>query len=82
MLQIYNEFSLLIGFESGTLYLKDIEMHGATVMQVGIFKKLVGYIEHDEIRPLLAKKFPISKIKKTQEEFLNKKHLGNFVILP
>ncbi len=61
---------------------KDLEMHGATVMPVGIFEKLVGYIEHGEIRPLLAKKFPISKIKKAQEEFLNKKHLGNFIILP
>ena len=42
----------------------------------------VGACEHAEIRPVLAKKFPISKIKKAQEEFLNKKHLGNFIILP
>jgi len=72
----------IVELDLRTLYLKDLEMHGATVMQVGIFEKLVGYIEHGEIRPLLAKKFPISKIKKAQEEFLNKKHLGNFIILP
>jgi len=42
----------------------------------------VGYIENSEIRPLLAKKFPISNIKKAQEAFLKKKHLGNLIILP
>jgi len=72
----------IVELDLRTLYLKDLEMHGATVMQVGIFEKLVGYIENGEIRPLLAKKFPISKINKAQEEFLNKKHIGNFIILP
>lgn len=41
---------------------KDLRMHGATIMETGIFEKLVSYIENDEIRPLLAKKFPISPI--------------------
>jgi NADPH:quinone reductase-like Zn-dependent oxidoreductase len=64
------------------LYLKDLELHGATVMHVGVFRNLVGYIEKGEIQPLLAKKFPISKIRQAQKEFLAKKHIGNFVILP
>lgn len=72
----------LVELDLRTLYLKDLEMHGATVMRVGIFEKLVSYIENGEIRPLLAKKFPISQIKKAQEAFLNKKHIGNFIILP
>ncbi len=72
----------IVELDLRTLYLKDLEMHGATVMKIGIFGKLVSYIENGEIRPLLAKKFPISQIKKAQEEFLNKKHLGNFIILP
>jgi NADPH:quinone reductase-like Zn-dependent oxidoreductase len=57
-------------------------MHGATVMPVGIFEQLVGYIEKGEIRPLLAREFSIYDIKKAQEAFLAKKHIGNFVILP
>ena len=64
-----------------TLYLKDLEMHGATVMPVGIFENLVSYIENGEIRPLLAREFPINDIRKAQEAFLAKKHIGNFVIL-
>ena len=72
----------IVEFDLRTLYLKDLEMHGATVMQIGIFEKLVSYIENGEIRPLLAKKFPISQIKKAQAAFLDKKHIGNFIILP
>jgi len=72
----------IVELDLRTLYLKDLEMHGATVMQVGIFEKLVSYIENGEIRPLLANKFPISQIKQAQEAFLDKKHIGNFIILP
>jgi NADPH:quinone reductase-like Zn-dependent oxidoreductase len=72
----------IVELDLRTLYLKDLEMQGATVMQVGIFERLVGYIENNEIRPLVAEKFPLSEIKKAQEAFLNKKHIGNFIILP
>jgi len=57
----------IVELDLRTLYLNDLEMHGATVMPVGIFEKLVNYIENEEIRPLLARKFPISEIKKAQE---------------
>ncbi len=72
----------IVELDLRTLYLKDLEMHGATVMPVGIFEDLVSYIENGEIRPLLAEEFSISDIKKAQEEFLAKKHIGNIVILP
>ena len=72
----------LVELDLRTLYLKDIEMHGATVMPVGIFEDLVNYIETGEIRPMLAKQFSINDIKKAQEMFLAKEHIGNFVILP
>jgi hypothetical protein len=39
-------------------------------------------IENAGIRPLLAKEFSIHDIKRSQEEFLTKKHIGNFVIVP
>jgi NADPH:quinone reductase-like Zn-dependent oxidoreductase len=49
-------------------------------MPVGIFENLVGYIEREEIRPLLAKTFPLEGIREAQTEFLDKQHVGNFVI--
>jgi NADPH:quinone reductase-like Zn-dependent oxidoreductase len=72
----------MVELDLRTLYLKDLEMQGATVMPVGIFQNLVGYIENAEIRPLLAKEFSIHDIKRAQEEFLTKKHIGNFVVVP
>jgi NADPH:quinone reductase-like Zn-dependent oxidoreductase len=72
----------IVELDLRTLYLKDLEMHGATVMPPGIFDNLVGYIEKGDIRPLLAGEFSVNDIRKAQEVFLAKKHIGNFVILP
>ena len=35
-----------------------------------------------EIRPLLAKTFPLEDIAQAQKEFMEKTHLGNFVLIP
>lgn len=72
----------IVELDLRTLYLKDLEMHGATVMPVGIYENLVSIIEKGEIRPLLAGEFSITDIRKAQEAFLTKKHIGKFVILP
>ena len=72
----------IVELDLRTLYLKDLEMHGATVMPVGIFANLVSYIENSELRPLLAREFSLVDIKKAQEAFLAKKHVGNIVVLP
>jgi NADPH:quinone reductase-like Zn-dependent oxidoreductase len=62
------------------LYLKDLELLGATVMPRGIFEDLAGYIERGEIKPLLAKTFPLEELREAQTAFLEKQHVGNFVI--
>lgn len=63
-----------------TLYLHDLELIGATICPPEIFKSLVGYIERDEIHPLVAKTFPLQNIREAQNEFVKKQHVGNFVI--
>ena len=65
-----------------TLYLRDLSFLGATVMPRTVFENLVGYIERGEIRPLLARTFPLSEFRDAQAEFLQKKHVGNFVVTP
>ena len=72
----------IVELDLRTLYLNDLEMHGATVMPLGIFENLVGFIEKGDIRPLLAGEFPICDIQKAQQSFLAKKHTGNLVIIP
>lgn len=69
-----------VNLDLRTLYLKDLTLYGATVMPEGIFESLVGYIEREEIRPLLAKTFPLSRVAEAQSEFLLKRHVGNFAI--
>lgn len=72
----------LVELDLRTLYLHDLEIHGATVMPRGIFENLVGYIERGEIRPLLAATFPLTAIHKAQETFMSKSYVGKLVVLP
>jgi NADPH:quinone reductase-like Zn-dependent oxidoreductase len=47
-----------------------------------VFANLVSYIERSEIRPLLAGTFALEMIAEAQREFLRKRHIGNFVLVP
>ncbi|CAB5106543.1 Alcohol dehydrogenase (EC [Olavius algarvensis associated proteobacterium Delta 3] len=72
----------VVEIDMRTIYLKDLELHGATITGADIFRDLVGYIENSELRPLLAKTFPLRKIHEAQKCFQAKKHVGNLVLLP
>ena len=64
------------------LYLKDITLYGSTAWDEPVFPQLIGYVERNELRPLLAKTFALEHIAEAQREFLEKKHVGNFVLIP
>ena len=72
----------IVDLDMRDMYLKDITLIGCTAWDQPIFPDLVSYIEQGEIRPILAKTFPLRDIAKAQEEFLQKKHIGNFVLIP
>ena len=72
----------LVTLDMRDFYLKDITMIGCTAWDEPVFANLVDYIERGEIRPLLAKVFPLSEIAKAQREFLEKRHVGKFVLVP
>jgi len=72
----------LVTFDMRTFYLKDITLIGCTAWDEPVFPNLVSYIEGGEIRPLVARTFPLEKIAEAQREFLEKKHFGNFVLVP
>jgi NADPH:quinone reductase-like Zn-dependent oxidoreductase len=63
-------------------YLKDLTMIGCTAWDEPVFPNLVSYIENGEIRPLLAKTFPLERIVDAQRAFTEKKHVGKFVLIP
>ena len=72
----------LVTLDMRTFYLKDLTLIGCTAWDEPIFSNLISYIEQGEIRPLVAKVFPLEHIAAAQREFLEKKHFGNFVLIP
>lgn len=72
----------IVDLDMRDMYLKDIRLIGTTAWDEPVFPDLIGYIERGEIRPLLAKTFPLSEIAEAQREFMEKAHFGNFVLIP
>lgn len=70
----------LVPLDLRTLYLKDLRLIGATVLDEGVFAGLVESIEHGDIRPLVARTFPLHEIVSAQECFLTRRHVGKIVI--
>lgn len=72
----------MVSLDMRDMYLKDITLIGCTAWDEPVFPNLVSYIEAGELRPLVAKTFPLDRIADAQREFLEKKHVGNFVLIP
>lgn len=72
----------LVTLDMRDFYLKDLTMIGCTAWDEPVFPNLVSYIEKGEIRPLLAKTFPLDQIVQAQRAFTEKKHVGKFVLIP
>ena len=70
----------IVDLDLRTLYLSDLTFTGSTVVTPQIFKDVVSYIERDEIKPLLAKTYPLSELREAQTAFVEKKHVGNIAV--
>ncbi len=64
------------------LYLKDLTLFGCTSQDPQVFPNLVAYIESGEIKPIVARQYPLRDIALAQEEFLAKRHVGKIVLIP
>ena len=72
----------LVTLDKRTFYLKDLVLIGCTAWDAPVFPALVSYIERGELRPLVAKTYPLAGIADAQREFLEKRHVGSFVLIP
>ncbi len=72
----------LVELDMRTFYLRDLTLIGCTAWDEPVFPNLMRYLERGEIRPLVAKTFPLERIADAQREFLEKQHVGNFVLIP
>jgi NADPH:quinone reductase-like Zn-dependent oxidoreductase len=72
----------LVALDLRTLYLKDLTLIGCTAWEPSVFPNLIKYIERGEIRPIIAKTFPLAQIADAQRDFLEKKHVGKLILIP
>lgn len=70
----------MVELDLRTLYLKDQYFLGCTVLDDGVFTRLVSLIEQDAIKPLLARAFPLAAIAEAQAFFLEKQFTGKLVL--
>ena len=72
----------IVNFDLRDFYLKDLHLIGCTAWDEPVFANLVSYIEQNRIKPLVAKTFALQERAKAQQEFLEKNHVGKFVLIP
>ena len=71
-----------VALDLRTLYLRDLTLIGCTFQDEGVFENVVSYIERGEIRPTVAKTYPLANIVTAQTDFLAKQFTGKLVLLP
>lgn len=70
----------IVELDLRTLYLRDLTFFGCTHQPPTLFTDLVGYIEAGEIRPLVAETYALRDLRRAQEAFLQKSHVGKIGI--
>ena len=70
----------IVALDLRTLYLKDQRFFGCTVLDDGVFARLVDLIEQGSIKPLVAQAFPLEAIAQAQALFLEKRFTGKLVL--
>ena len=70
----------LVEFDIRTLYLKDLSFFGCTVLESGVFSRLIRHIENGAIKPTVAHCYPLHQMVEAQKTFLAKKHIGKIVL--
>lgn len=72
----------LVALDMRTLYLNDLTLIGCTAWDAPVFAQVVQAIERNEIRPLVAGVYALQNIEQAQRAFLDRAHVGNFVLVP
>ena len=64
------------------IYLRDITIHGCTYQSQQVFSWLVGKVNAGQLRPLIAKTYPMREIHRAQQDFMTKARPGKLVLIP
>ena len=71
----------IVELDLRTLYLRDLTLFGCTYQDDVVFENLVGYVERGEIRPVVARTYPLSEIVRAQRDFVAKRFVGKLVLI-
>jgi NADPH:quinone reductase-like Zn-dependent oxidoreductase len=71
-----------VTLDKRTVYLRDLTIRGCTAWDEAVFPALVARLEGGELLPRVARTFPLERIAEAQMEFLEKRHVGSFVLVP
>lgn len=70
----------IVELDVRTLYLKDLSLLGSTWQPTRVFENLIGYIERNEIRPMVAKTYSLRDVVLAQRDFMAKRFSGKLAI--
>ena len=62
------------------LYLKDQSFFGCTIVDEGVFARVLRLIEEGDVKPVVAAIYPLADITKAQEAFISKAHVGKLIL--
>ncbi|WP_238148103.1 alcohol dehydrogenase family protein [Rothia halotolerans] len=65
-----------------TVYLNDLSLFGCTFQEDEVMENVVGYINEGRLHPLVSKTYPLSEIRRAQEDFVAKRYPGKLVLIP
>jgi NADPH:quinone reductase-like Zn-dependent oxidoreductase len=71
-----------VALDMRDLYLKDISLIGCTAWDAPVFPNLIAYVERQEIRSVVAASYALKDMALAQQAFLEKRHIGNLVLVP
>lgn len=72
----------MVELDVRTLYLKDLTLKGSTYQDREVFENLIGYVERNEIRPVVHQTYPLREIGQAQADFEAKGFVGKLVLIP
>jgi NADPH:quinone reductase-like Zn-dependent oxidoreductase len=72
----------MVEIDLRTIYLRDLTVLGCTFQEDEVFVNLIQYVERGEVRPVVSGTYALADIRRAQEDFLSKKHVGKLVLIP
>ncbi len=71
-----------VALDMRDFYLRDITLIGCTAWDEPVFPNLIGYVERNEVKPVVAATYALKDMALAQQAFLEKRHTGNLVLVP